>query len=106
MSEATVVELGLGETQVALASHTRLVAPTAIAAPETLRTTRPSVLPQFEADAGGELRIVHRTCERYREGARIGAGGMGEIHRAEDLDIGRAVAIKRLLPNAASPPTL
>jgi len=31
---------------------------------------------------------------------------MGEVHRAEDIDIGRSVAIKRLLPNATGAPAL
>lgn len=34
---------------------------------------------------------------RYRLGERIGLGGMGVVHRAEALDLGRAVAMKFLI---------
>ncbi|HEY5925189.1 MAG TPA: serine/threonine-protein kinase [Kofleriaceae bacterium] len=37
-----------------------------------------------------------RTFDRYRLGARIGLGGMGEVFAATDSQIGREVAIKRL----------
>lgn len=42
--------------------------------------------------------------ERYAIEGRIGAGGMGEVYRAEDLTLGRPVAIKRLAPTLASQP--
>jgi len=40
----------------------------------------------------------------YEVVARIGAGGMGEVYRATDTRLGRAVAIKVLAPHLAADP--
>lgn len=74
-------------------------------APEALRSTRTSVLPRIELGLEGVVRVVHEPGERYRTMTLLGAGGMGEVERAEDVDIGRSVAIKRLLPNIAADAT-
>jgi serine/threonine protein kinase/tetratricopeptide (TPR) repeat protein len=46
-------------------------------------------------------RLTGRSLDHYRVGKLIGAGGMGEVYEAEDLDLGRRVALK-VLPAALS----
>ena len=55
------------------------------------------------ADAPAEIR-EGSYVSRYRVLARIGAGGMGDVYRAEDTMLGRVVAVK-LLPESLSADT-
>ncbi|MEM7481852.1 MAG: protein kinase [Acidobacteriota bacterium] len=42
----------------------------------------------------GQRTMVGRTVAHYRVAERIGKGGMSVVYRAEDIDLGRSVAIK------------
>ncbi len=48
--------------------------------------------------------MVGRTIAHYRITAAIGAGGMGEVYRANDAKLGRDIALKILPPGMASDP--
>jgi serine/threonine protein kinase len=90
------------ETQFAATrATTSSLQPAFVPAPDPLRRSV-SVLPVVESN-GGDIRLVHDPRDRYRSQGVIGEGGMGVVERAEDIDIGRPVAIKRLLPEASHP---
>lgn len=55
-----------------------------------------TVLPEVRSE-GERLIIVPRDRTRYEPNRLLGRGGMGEVKLAHDHDIGRKVAVKRLL---------
>jgi serine/threonine-protein kinase len=81
--------LSLGAT---IAAPLPDVQPIQIPIKTTLST---SVLPRIEASPSGS-RLVPTDGPRYESGRVLGAGGMGEVALAQDRDIGRKVALKRL----------
>jgi serine/threonine protein kinase/TolB-like protein len=75
-----------------LASHER--------AGEFLETPVSVPLPE----PGGARNLEGTHIGPYHVGARIGAGGMGEVYSARDSRLGRTVAIKVLPPHVANDP--
>lgn len=58
-----------------------------------------TVLPEIRSE-GQQLVMVARDKTRYETDKLLGRGGMGEVKLAQDHDIGRKVAVKRLLDEA------
>jgi serine/threonine protein kinase len=70
------------------------------------RATTPEMAASLDATkAEGETalgrRALPRLGERYQVAERIGRGGMGEVYRAYDRELGREVALKIIRPESA-----
>jgi len=94
-------DLGLDQTAAALEPERG-----APAVPGTLDgVVRTTVLPRASATASGVSPPLGSE-RRFEVLQVLGAGGMGEVALAEDRDIQRKVAVKRLRPDARSAPSL
>jgi serine/threonine-protein kinase len=84
-----------------------MVAPSHLAAPPPPSpslnpSARTTVLPRLEVTEG-EARLVVQARERFEHLDSLGQGGVGEVILAQDHDIERRVALKRLLPELQDP---
>jgi len=61
----------------------------------------PAVIPLLDTFAPG-----HVIADRYEIRARLGAGGMGAVFRAHDRELGEDIALKVLLPERLSDPSM
>jgi eukaryotic-like serine/threonine-protein kinase len=66
---------------------------------------RSTVLPRVEL-VGSEPRLMQNDRARYEDIAQLGEGGVGEVRKALDNDIGRTVAVKRLKRDMKAPAIL
>ncbi len=93
--------LGLGRTIAAPALQVEIEDLAGTAAP-SMKTTNGSVLPRLESGERG-TKLLPSEGRRYESVKTLGRGGMGEVALAEDRDIGRTVAVKRLLEDVQGP---
>lgn len=86
--------------------HATSATPGAVVPTRDGSRTHTTVLPRIDLDAASRPVLVQESRDRYEQLKPLGVGGMGEVALVRDHDIGREVAIKRMLPEAVRPATL
>jgi serine/threonine-protein kinase len=80
-----------------LAAKTLLKVPSSVAVTQVVASARTTTLPHVTWGQAGPS-LEQRSLTRYETKNLLGQGGMGEVVKAHDNDIGRNVAVKRLRP--------
>ena len=102
---SNAVTVNLSDTLMATTPPVKLSDGLASGPPTARGAGSAAVLPNLEVDGDG-LQLTPGRGPRYAPVRSLGRGGMGEVDLVEDRDIGRSVAVKRLLPEASGPAQL
>ncbi|MFL5807811.1 MAG: protein kinase domain-containing protein, partial [Roseiflexaceae bacterium] len=73
-------------------------------APRVQSTPKLPQIPPLTPDVSASADFSGRTIKSYELRERIGAGGFGAVYRAQQLGVGRSVAVKIILPQYANRP--
>ncbi len=95
--------VGVSEADGAAADEAMAATVAVVSRAEAVRRTAApttTVLPRFEEGAEGPV-IAYEARPRYAATKLLGEGGMGTVELAEDHDIARQVALKRIRPEIA-----